>query len=71
MNPFKYFSIDQRSFKIGIVVFIRYTPTERTELTSFLNDTVLEADSIDKTGPVSMLNLFKEVLVNNSGEGLV
>jgi hypothetical protein len=65
------FNEHKRGFEIGVVVFVRNTPTERTELSSFLDDGMHEADSIDQGSPVSMFNLIHKVLVDDGCESLV
>lgn len=57
--------------EIGVIVFIRYTPTQWTKFTSFNYNGMQIADCKDKILPVSIIDFFKELLVDHSGECLV
>ena len=65
-----FFDEAQRSFEIGVIVFIGHTPTQRTEFTSFNDDGVQVADGEDEVLPVGVIDLFDEFLVDHCGEGL-
>lgn len=63
--------IEEGSFQVGVVEFVRDTPAQRTEFTAFLHHRVHETGGEGKGAPGRVFDLIEEVLTDHRGEGLV